>query len=608
MKRILVVDDMAVFREPIAASLRLGGFEASCAADGEEALRMTRADHPDLILLDVSMPNMDGMAFLKRLRGDPAIAGTRVILLTALSERSQILAAASLGVTDYLLKSRFRLADLMERISKPSAAPGAAAGTSGDPRAADASSAKPSKETWREKMARVVAEGKQEVPQLLTREQFQQRVEQTFEAKALSGIVAQVMSMASSPRGDMSQLAALISQDAMLSARILQAANSASYTTASAAVTTIPEAILKVGCTVVRNIAATLGVFDSMPEAGPDGFNPIRHWQHSLAVAQLCERFAAACLPDQAGLAYVVGLCHDLGDMFIRTQFGNEYQQVMDLAARTGKTRTQLHWKMFGMTSSQMISAVIKSMGLPDAIREPIEILHSPTRDQSSHPLARLLWIAENYANAAMIASNPNSELSPLSRAWCQPAIGDKRLDPPDVDSLRTQVLSLTVTLARLSRADEASLMVPMFERRAARVWLAREPGICELDPFAPALGSLADVTVRDQLPSANDVREVDGLVVLSTSGAVPGFSALDVDGALARGREAGRALPLLAIACDAEKQGREGQREAQREAHRDTHREAQRDARLWRTGLTLAELSAFVDSLQRNSSAKAAA
>ena len=74
MSSILVVDDMAVFREPIAASLRLAGHQTQCAADGEEALRMVRQRRPDLILLDVSMPKMDGITFLKRLRAEPAIA------------------------------------------------------------------------------------------------------------------------------------------------------------------------------------------------------------------------------------------------------------------------------------------------------------------------------------------------------------------------------------------------------------------------------------------------------------------------------------------------------------------------------------------------------
>src|SRR5580658_6770602 len=116
MKSILVVDDMAIFREPIAASLRSAGYDADCAADGEEALRIAREKHPDLILLDVAMPGMDGISFLRHLRSDPTVADIKVILLTVVSDKTRILAAGSLGVKDCILKTSFHLSDFLERI------------------------------------------------------------------------------------------------------------------------------------------------------------------------------------------------------------------------------------------------------------------------------------------------------------------------------------------------------------------------------------------------------------------------------------------------------------------------------------------------------------
>jgi DNA-binding response OmpR family regulator len=118
VKLILVVDDMASFREPIAASLRLAGYETISAADGEEALHLTRQRHPDLILLDLAMPKLDGLAFLNRLRDESAIAATPVILLSAMCDMSKVLAASELGVKDYLLKSRFQLKELLARVEK----------------------------------------------------------------------------------------------------------------------------------------------------------------------------------------------------------------------------------------------------------------------------------------------------------------------------------------------------------------------------------------------------------------------------------------------------------------------------------------------------------
>ena len=118
MSTVLVVDDMPIFRDPIAASLRLAGFETLCAADGAAALALARVRRPDVVLLDVSMPVMDGFAFLRDLRRDPRLADVPVILLTAASDRKFVTEAGRMGVKDYLLKSRFSLVDLLARVRK----------------------------------------------------------------------------------------------------------------------------------------------------------------------------------------------------------------------------------------------------------------------------------------------------------------------------------------------------------------------------------------------------------------------------------------------------------------------------------------------------------
>jgi len=84
----MVVDDMAVIREPIAASLRAAGHKTLCASDGKEALMLIKGNVPDMILLDLSMPGMDGMSVLRALRGDPLTAKTPVILLTASADKT----------------------------------------------------------------------------------------------------------------------------------------------------------------------------------------------------------------------------------------------------------------------------------------------------------------------------------------------------------------------------------------------------------------------------------------------------------------------------------------------------------------------------------------
>jgi CheY-like chemotaxis protein len=610
MKTILVVDDMAVFREPIAASLRLSGYKTLCAVDGEEALRITRANHPALILLDVAMPKMDGLTVLKHLRGDAAIANTPVILLTAVAETKIVLAAASLGVKDYLLKSRFRLNELLERIKRFDVLPNTAAhpATAALPQQpSPQSAATPSKlpaQTAMHGAARpagtVSSAGKTtpadkqraDIPVVLTREQFLAKVQRIFQAKALSGVIAQVIALAGSPRGDtaeLAELAELISRDPMLSVRVLQTANSATYASTGSLVTTIQAAITKIGFNAIRNIAATLGVFDCMPEASADGFNPIRCWQHSFAVAQLCERLVANYSVEEAGLAYLVGLCHDLGDIFVRTQFSREYQQVIEIAGKTGKNIEELHSLMLGVSPMQIASAVLKGMSIPPAIREPIEILHSQNKRRTDNRLAQALWMAENYANAAMLASSPISQIVPLTRAFCRAAVANPNPPLPDAQKLRDEVLCLTASLARLSHVDEAKLLAPMFNSASAKVWVARHAGISQFDPIAVAVESLAEHAIHEQLPTPKETQELHGLIIVAPTPGAAGILKNNFEAIQSNTVHLGHKLPTLAISAEAPRS------------------ESQADLLSCRSCVALDELAAFIATLSTNSAQKAA-
>ena len=117
MSTILIVDDLAVFREPVAAALRLMGYETICAANGYEALMAVHNHRPDLVLLDLAMPVFDGLAFLRELRSEPKHANLPVILLTAIIERDKIVQAGKLGVRDYLLKKGFSFDELHARMA-----------------------------------------------------------------------------------------------------------------------------------------------------------------------------------------------------------------------------------------------------------------------------------------------------------------------------------------------------------------------------------------------------------------------------------------------------------------------------------------------------------
>ncbi len=117
MSTVMVVDDMALVREPIAAALRGAGYTTICAADGKVAMAVLQKTTPSLVLLDLSMPGTGGLAVLRAMRNRPETAKTPVILLTASSEKEIVMEAAALNVRDYLLKSKFALSELLARVA-----------------------------------------------------------------------------------------------------------------------------------------------------------------------------------------------------------------------------------------------------------------------------------------------------------------------------------------------------------------------------------------------------------------------------------------------------------------------------------------------------------
>src|SRR5450759_4479009 len=101
---VLIVDDERHNRDLLEIMLKPEGFLLLSAASGEEALALVAHKPPDLILLDVMMPGMDGYEVLARIKGDPATKNIAVVMLTALDDRNARMQGLSAGAEDFLTK------------------------------------------------------------------------------------------------------------------------------------------------------------------------------------------------------------------------------------------------------------------------------------------------------------------------------------------------------------------------------------------------------------------------------------------------------------------------------------------------------------------------
>jgi len=115
VKRILAVDDEPHILKLVAFSLKSGGYEVLEACDGLSAIQVAIAEKPDLILMDVMMPALDGYEACRRLKADPETAGIPVIMLTAKTQASEQQAGEDSGATQYICKP-FAPKDLVAQV------------------------------------------------------------------------------------------------------------------------------------------------------------------------------------------------------------------------------------------------------------------------------------------------------------------------------------------------------------------------------------------------------------------------------------------------------------------------------------------------------------
>jgi len=117
MKKIFVCEDEGPIAKLISLKLKTEGYQTSIFSNGEQLREVLNSDKPDLIILDIMMPGLDGISLLKLIKGDGKLKDIKVIMLTALSKESDIVSCLDIGADDYITKP-FSPSELSSRIKK----------------------------------------------------------------------------------------------------------------------------------------------------------------------------------------------------------------------------------------------------------------------------------------------------------------------------------------------------------------------------------------------------------------------------------------------------------------------------------------------------------
>lgn len=118
MKNLLIVEDELTLLQVLAKKFKQEGFRVIQRLNGLSGYKSAIKYHPDLILLDIIMPIMDGMTMLEKLRRDKWGKDAKVIILTNLSDAGKINESTSKGVREYLIKSDWKLDDIVKKVSE----------------------------------------------------------------------------------------------------------------------------------------------------------------------------------------------------------------------------------------------------------------------------------------------------------------------------------------------------------------------------------------------------------------------------------------------------------------------------------------------------------
>lgn len=115
-KKILIVEDDKFLRELIKRKLIAEKFEVTEATDGEEAIKKAKEESPDLILLDLILPNIDGFEVLMNVKEDEKTKNIPVIILSNLGQQEEIEKGLKLGAVDYMVKAHFTPGEIIEKL------------------------------------------------------------------------------------------------------------------------------------------------------------------------------------------------------------------------------------------------------------------------------------------------------------------------------------------------------------------------------------------------------------------------------------------------------------------------------------------------------------
>ncbi len=583
MSTVFVVEDAAIVREPLHAALEAEGYSVRSIGDGTEAIQKLASQRPDLVLLDINLPGTDGLSILKHIRNTPNLASIPVIMLSAVAEKQRVVAAVQLGISAYMLKSRFSLSDMMEQVRKHLASPHQRMGQPSQPAPASTpfkSASQPptneiqpspapgpeikspestddmssgSAQNGHNRSAIPPIDGHPDpvealksLKPLMPRSEINALLEDNAELKGLSPAVSQVLRLTGTDRCSIEQVAKAISQDHAIALKVLKLANSAVYTRGEP-VDSVQLAVSRIGLGQIRQTVLNLSVIDQFnAQAACKRINFGQFWEHAIAVGFIAAELAHA-LEQDSDSAFTMGLLHDVGRMFFADQLGEMYDQVLEVANTLELPAEQVEARMLLYNHADIMDRVLHGWKFPKQLINPIVFHHlSAGNIRRSAPRqlteVAMLGLANRLAHAMMLGSSGNETVYPTNEICAMlkldpnviQAIHDKARDETDTMKFALLATSNTANWPQLRQEHRNVIgesFCPLFVSESPKIDAYRI--FCEELTTTPSeqpnIGVIHMSNIRERVPLTEAYRAAESaagvqalpLLVLSPAGKI---------------------------------------------------------------------------------------
>jgi CheY-like chemotaxis protein len=409
---ILLVDDNYQIRMPIRAYFERRGYTVIEAADGLEAVTQAVAHQPDIILLDVMMPVVDGREALKRLKKDDATKNIPVLMLTAVNDKNVVFSSLAGGAGDYVIKGSIGISDICQRVERLL-------------------------EKHKTETALIAAASSAE--RVLSDQELSAAVKELCNPAAMPGRIKDVVALVNRPNCTLQDWMKLFETNRSLAETVCLLAGLPAAEEGQR-----PEqALAAVGASRLRSLAlgaATLAAFSSFSGRLPE--------RHLMGTALMTRGISLETQAASAEEAVTAGILHDFGKALLNNRFPLQYRAVLDRAEKEHRPLCVLERAMLGTDHAAFAAEIMAAWGMPPEFTEVVRLHHAPYKE-----------VLEKAAfNPALIAAVELADA--LDRVWEPTDAGDDCIPvyaEEAAQALNVSQKSLNAALERaLAQLDKA--------------------------------------------------------------------------------------------------------------------------------------------------------